>query len=154
LRHPRLARGDETEERWHARLRDEAFRSLRTIPKKRGRPPHPEYRISVRRRAEIERLKNVPCMDCQKRFPACVMDFDHRDPTTKRFGIAQMVSTGTWEEFDAEVAKCDVVCANCHRLRTQKRSHERRGRTEKVIEKDRDQAVRRQHTLRKALLGR
>lgn len=135
------------------RLRDEAYRSLRTIPKKRGRPPHPEYRISVRRRAEIDRLKDAPCMDCQQRFPPCAMDFDHRDPTIKRCAISALIGAGTWEEFDAEIAKCDLVCACCHRIRTQKRSHERRGRSQEEIEKERRKIGRRRAKLRNALLN-
>lgn len=51
------------------------------------------------------------------------MDFDHRDPKEKMSGISEMVAGGyTDARIEEEVAKCDVVCANCHRLR----EHERR----------------------------
>jgi len=63
-------------------------------------------------------LRDVPCMDCGGRFAACAMDFDHRDPSRKRFTISRMVGRATTEAILDEVAKCDIVCANCHRLRT------------------------------------
>ena len=50
------------------------------------------------------------------------MDFDHRDPATKRHGVTRMVGRATTETILGEVAKCDIVCANCHRLRTWRRS--------------------------------
>jgi len=45
------------------------------------------------------------------------MDFDHRDPTTKFKGVTRMIF-GSIERMLAEAEKCDIVCANCHRLRT------------------------------------
>lgn len=72
-----------------------------------------------RRRAFLIALKDGPCADCGHRFPAVVMDFDHlRD---KRFVISSGVFTNSTEVLLAEVAKCDLVCANCHRVRTAKR---------------------------------
>lgn len=73
------------------------------------------------RRAEgrqlLNELKDVPCMDCGGRFPPECMDFDHRDPTQKAFGIGGSVGLAP-ARLRAEAAKCDVVCANCHRIRT------------------------------------
>lgn len=69
----------------------------------------------------IEQFKMVPCMDCGQSFfnnPE-VMDFDHRNPTKKRFNL----SGGNWrsyKEIDEEIAKCDIVCSNCHRIRTKR----------------------------------
>jgi hypothetical protein len=63
-------------------------------------------------------IRDVPCMDCGGRFAACAMDFDHRDPSTKRFAVRRMVGRATTEAILAEIAKCDIVCANCHRERT------------------------------------
>jgi hypothetical protein len=46
------------------------------------------------------------------------MDFDHRDPRTKWSAVTRMIGrAGTYRILE-EVAKCDIVCANCHRLRT------------------------------------
>lgn len=62
-------------------------------------------------------LKDAPCHDCQKRFPPECMDFDHRDPADKKYQIAGM-SNFSKEKVFAELAKCDLVCANCHRVRS------------------------------------
>jgi hypothetical protein len=47
------------------------------------------------------------------------MDFDHRDPAVKSFAIGPSL-TRNRAAVVAEIAKCDVVCANCHRLRTER----------------------------------
>lgn len=59
-----------------------------------------------------------PCSDCGVSYPPYVMDFDHRDPSTKLFGIGEGQVTKSFDELKAELAKCDLVCANCHRERT------------------------------------
>jgi len=47
-----------------------------------------------------------------------VLQFDHRDGTTKIDTVGTMVNRANWNTLLAEIAKCDVRCANCHRLRT------------------------------------
>jgi len=69
----------------------------------------------------LDKLRDRPCQDCGRRFPACAMDFDHRDPAAKRAQVTQMVSRAGLDTILAEAAKCDIVCANCHRLRTYNR---------------------------------
>ena len=76
----------------------------------------------------LDRLRDVPCADCQGRFPPCAMDFDHQDPRTKNQGVTRMVGRAGISRILAEAAKCDIVCANCHRLRTYLR-RERRSAT-------------------------
>ena len=44
-----------------------------------------------------------------------MMDFDHRDPSMKSFALSGKVQLKSEEALLREVAKCDVVCANCHR---------------------------------------
>ncbi len=65
----------------------------------------------------LEDLKSVPCADCGGTFPHYVMEFDHvpeRGP--KKYNITNGANhRRDWQE---EVAKCDVVCANCHKART------------------------------------
>jgi hypothetical protein len=78
-----------------------------------------------RNRAMIREAKNAPCADCGLSFPYYVMDFDHRPGEIKDFALAN-VTTQTrisGERIRAEIAKCDVVCANCHRIRTWMRQH-------------------------------
>lgn len=59
-------------------------------------------------------------MDCGYREHPAALDFDHRDPTAKRMSSIAKHLTRRWEVVLAEIAKCDVVCANCHRIRTAK----------------------------------
>ena len=69
---------------------------------------------------KIQAIKEAsPCMDCEHKFPYFVMDFDHRDPATKVADVSILVKTGVrWSRVLEEIAKCDLVCVNCHRLRT------------------------------------
>jgi hypothetical protein len=64
----------------------------------------------------VEELKSRPCADCGRTFPTYVMDFDHIGPKTAE--VSSMVRTLSTERLLAEVRKCEVVCANCHRVRT------------------------------------
>ena len=65
----------------------------------------------------IQEFKSVPCADCGMSYPYYVMDFDHVRGA-KCFNIGTDAKSKSMEAFLAEVAKCDVVCANCHRHRT------------------------------------
>jgi hypothetical protein len=64
----------------------------------------------------------VPCADCGQRFPPVVMDFDHRDGETKSGTISTKIGIWGWARILAEIAKCDIICANCHRIRTARRA--------------------------------
>ena len=60
-----------------------------------------------------------PCADCGETDPV-VLEFDHlRD---KAFDIGQSLPYRSWNAILAEIAKCEVVCANCHRRRTARRA--------------------------------
>ena len=63
------------------------------------------------------------CCDCGNKFPYYVLDFDHQDPNEKSYQPAKLAETGSWDKMLAEIAKCDVVCANCHRIRTHEKNH-------------------------------
>ena len=76
----------------------------------------------LRVRAFVITAKSKPCADCGIQYPCYVMDFDHVRGT-KLDGISRMVSmVYTEEKLQEEIDKCDVVCANCHRERTHRRS--------------------------------
>lgn len=68
-----------------------------------------------------DRHKSNPCSDCKNVFPPYVMHFDHRDGATKSFNIGAEVGRIGLPKLKEEIAKCDVVCANCHAVRTFKR---------------------------------
>lgn len=76
-------------------------------------------RKSKRTRALLlKHLKSVPCEDCGLVFPPEAMDFDHRPGEVKVDNCSKIRNLRALAE---EIAKCDVVCACCHRIRTQKR---------------------------------
>jgi hypothetical protein len=63
-------------------------------------------------------LRENPGVDCGEADPV-VLEFDPlRD---KKFGIAQGIRNRDWQSVLDEMAKCEVVCANCHRRRTARR---------------------------------
>lgn len=90
-------------------------------------------RAKVRSRAAAARVgkrtfvdaykERTRCRDCHNKFPAVCMDFDHLPGTHKVAGIGTMVSDARFslDDIKAEIEKCDLVCACCHRLRTVKR---------------------------------
>ena len=77
-----------------------------------------ERKSDILRRLVVE-AKSRPCVDCGVSYPAYVMDLDHRPGEAKLFNLSE-VRRGLWdaEQVASEIAKCDVVCANCHRERT------------------------------------
>jgi hypothetical protein len=97
----------------------------RDAERQRPRPSPSRYPTQVvrqerwREQAELlNGLRDAPCADCGRRFPPCAMDFDHRDPSSKRSAVTRMVGRTANQVILAEAAKCDIVCANCHRTRT------------------------------------
>lgn len=69
---------------------------------------------------EVQKIKSQPCADCGVSYDPYVMDFDHVRGE-KLNDIAVLVGRGNRNLVMEEIKKCDVVCANCHRLRTLKR---------------------------------
>ncbi len=79
----------------------------------------------IKQRLRIERTKFLigyfrehPCVECGESNPV-VLDFDHLGD--KRFEIGANLCTYGWQTVLDEIAKCEVVCANCHRVRTARR---------------------------------
>ena len=68
----------------------------------------------------IQQAKSKSCTDCKNSFPYYVMDFDHVRGE-KKFNIGESVSCGSSSRVLEEIEKCDLVCANCHRVRTYNR---------------------------------
>ncbi len=67
---------------------------------------------------------SFPSADCGIQYPYYVMDFDHREGETKVINLAS-ASRMTRPKILEEIAKCDVVCSNCHRERTHRRKEKR-----------------------------
>lgn len=85
-----------------------------------------KYYIDKSRRAKLRKVEYIiqlrlkPCTDCRKTYPYYVMEFDHRNPEEKSANITSIINN-SWKKIKEELVKCDVVCANCHRIRTHKR---------------------------------
>src|SRR5882757_10569168 len=80
--------------------------------------------VSIRKKIVVERVKvfvkelkeSSPCTDCGNKYPSYVMDFDHLGD--KEYQIANMVQSGyDIPSVQKEIDKCEIVCANCHRIR-------------------------------------
>lgn len=73
---------------------------------------------TIRRHAKFLRVRALKkcCKLCRETHPAC-LDFHHKDPDQKVvMNVAKLISKNYgWERILAEIAKCDVICANCHR---------------------------------------
>ena len=72
-----------------------------------------------RHKSLINQLKSAPCKDCGQTFPPYVMDFDH--VASKVAPVSLLATTHGTDALRTEIAKCEVVCANCHRIRTYER---------------------------------
>lgn len=58
------------------------------------------------------------CIDCGFNTYACALDFDHMDPAIKSFSIASVTGRRwSWGKVLKEIAKCEIRCSNCHRIR-------------------------------------
>lgn len=68
----------------------------------------------------IRSMKRVPCIDCKRTFGWWVMDFDHVRGK-KCFDLSLAHRRSGKHKALLEAAKCDIVCANCHRDRTHAR---------------------------------
>ena len=83
-----------------------------------------EAKRSAKIYEEIRKLKSVPCPDCDRTYDPVCMDFDHLPGNVKLYNIANMVKDKLpLSKILEEIAKCEVVCVNCHRLRTKNRKN-------------------------------
>lgn len=76
---------------------------------------------SMSRRKELQAwLKSLKsalcCVKCGENHPGCI-DLHHRDPGEKDVEVARVVMVKGWSKDRVlrEIAKCDPLCANCHR---------------------------------------
>ncbi len=79
---------------------------------------------ALKRKKDIRQWVNIlkegsPCTDCRMIYPYYVMDFDHLKD--KQFEINKLINSCSMRKLKAEIAKCDLVCSNCHRIRTYNR---------------------------------
>ncbi len=67
-----------------------------------------------KRKPYIEYKKTLKCKECGENHIAC-LEFHHRNPAEKAFGIGHSFVGKSMEQLRKEIAKCDVLCANCHK---------------------------------------
>jgi Zn finger protein HypA/HybF involved in hydrogenase expression len=86
--------------------------------------------IRQSRRIIIDNMKlQAGCQDCGYAENAVALDFDHIPGNgTKRFNISQSILSHDWDVVLAEIAKCQIVCSNCHRVREANRRAENAGK--------------------------
>lgn len=74
----------------------------------------------------LEKKEIGKCAHCEfdDMSDTAAFDFDHLDPETKSYAISHMVNVVKIVDFerlvDIEIAKCQLLCANCHRIKTRK----------------------------------
>jgi hypothetical protein len=84
-------------------------------------------KVSCQQAAKNTQKRNVKIIHAEKLKRGCeccgynahpsALDFDHIDPVSKVRDIAQMHTTSIMQ-LTNEISKCQVLCANCHRIKT------------------------------------
>lgn len=92
------------------------------------------HRAYKEKREFLIKVKDVPCADCKVKYPFYVMDFDHQNVKDKVQEVSYMF-TRNWslDKIRLEVEKCEVVCANCHRIRTYRKLNSKYAEVAKVV---------------------
>ena len=91
------------DQRWHYRNRE--HNTQRTL----------DRRDRLRGAVYEYKRDHCECARCGESHPAC-LEFHHRDPETKERTVSELITYGnSLETVRAEIEKCDVLCANCHR---------------------------------------
>ncbi len=106
-------------------------REAETVKRKRtptrGLPKGlPSDKQAVRRFVDNLKSENS-CKDCEDFYPPCAMQFDHLPGFQKVANISSMVQANVrLDVIEEEIAKCDLVCANCHAIRGHNRRKKRK----------------------------
>lgn len=80
-------------------------------------------RISKNRKYIFEFLKDKRCVDCGE-TNILTLEFDHVDPSLKKYSVSWIMCQGlSLDKLKEEVNKCEIRCANCHKIRTAKQQN-------------------------------
>ena len=97
-------------------------RNKRHYDKNRENIKAARKRRVISRQDAVDLRKSLPCTDCGGTFPPVAMDFDHMPEYEKVGSISRMLLDNRHMAIiGREIAKCELVCANCHRVRTKER---------------------------------
>lgn len=102
-------------------------KAVRSRHRKHYRNNKEAYYLAVKKYRQklaewFEKLKGSgPCIDCEMSYPPYVLDYDHVRGR-KILAVSEMLTRGfSKARILEEIAKCELVCSNCHRIRTHKR---------------------------------
>lgn len=71
------------------------------------------------KKREIWQMKELSgCVDCKEKYPHYMLEFDHLPEFEKTGSPTKLMQTHSWSKAIDEMKKCDIVCANCHKIRT------------------------------------
>jgi len=79
-----------------------------------------KIRADEKRQALRAYLLEKGCTDCGYNVHYAALEFDHL-PEFEKLQNVMALCYASWERIWAEVAKCEVVCSNCHSIRTHER---------------------------------
>ena len=91
------------------------------MPDKRTYADRAEYlrKAVSKRRKKLKEMareyKGNKCMICDYNRCSNALDFNYKDPKKKDFGLSVRGLTRSWDKIKAEIDKCVLICANCHR---------------------------------------
>lgn len=87
--------------------------------------PRARKRAAKWRLAQIIKLEQG-CVDCGYNANAYALQFDHIGDN-KKGGVSDLIATDySWKTILQEIDKCEIVCANCHAIRTKQRGQHSR----------------------------
>lgn len=111
------------QKRWRLRNleKDTADSRIRSARWRRENPARAAQANKDRRNAHQQKINAIKlasgCVDCGYNLHAEALEFDHLPEFQKLFQIGG-ATMRSWKSIEAEIAKCEVVCANCHVVRT------------------------------------
>lgn len=98
------------------RAYDREYHASRSQESKARKQALQVRRLQENRQMVFDYLKTHACITCGEDDPV-VLEFDHIDPAEKEYTVSNMLTLSK-KKIMAEIAKCRVLCANCHRRRT------------------------------------
>ena len=116
--------------RWYVENRTEHIANVRRISTKARR---------ARRAKVLSYLLEHPCVDCGEGDP-CVLEFDHVRGT-RHADVGQLLRDASWARVEAEIAKCEIRCANCHRRATARRGDWSKASGHSCVETSQEQGL-------------
>lgn len=128
------ANADYAEKKRRRRREDLDFAALeRERQKKRREDPSTGTALKEQAKGRRKRRRDFfnllkldrPCYDCGGVFPPEAMDWDHLPGSNKCFNIGANIYLYSTEEVADEINKCQLVCSNCHRVRTTVRKQQK-----------------------------